>query len=403
MTRRIAFLTLVFALAGGRAVAATVTTVDDKTITGTLAGLSPAKLDVSTDKGAVSLAAEDVVSVVLQPAGKPAAGTHAMMLRNGDTIYGTISGDAGDKASGDKLQVKSASLGAVSVSISDVDSLLFDASDKPQAEPAPAAAGGPAAPPRTKDELLLRNGDTLAGVSVRFGKEALIFDCSLGKVDIPFSRIRSVRLAAVGQPYKEPDALLVSAACTDVSTITGSAAQLQGQTLSITSTLGTGFKLPIGAVSRLEFKNGRLVYVSDLEPSEVKETPLFDERPWHWRRDRSVAGNPIKMGGKVWRKGLGVHSRCDLTYDLAGKFKRFLGDVGIDDEVAGGNVEIRIYLDGNQVFPTGQAKAVVSKKSGPVAVDVDVSGGKKLTLVVDFGEELHVNDHADWANARLTR
>ena len=403
MARRIALLTLVFALAGaGALLAATVTTVDEKTITGTISGLGPGKLDLATEKGPVSLAAEDVVSVVLKPAGKPAAGLHAMVLRNGDTIYGTIAGEdkpAADKPAGDRLQVKSASLGSVIAPISDIDCLLFDSADKPQAEAAP----GVAAPDRTKDELLLRNGDTLAGVLARFGKDTLTFDCSLGKVDIPFGRIRSVRFAAVGQKYKEPGGLLISAACTDGSTITGTAAQLQGQELSITSTLGTALKFPIGNVSSLEFKNGRLVYLSDLEPTEAKETPLFDERPWHWRRDRSVAGNPIRMGGKLFRKGIGVHSRCDLTYDLAGKFKRFLSDVGIDDEVASGNVEIRIYVDGSQVFPKAQTKLLVSRRSGPARVDIDVSGGKKLTLVVDFGEELHVNDHVDWANARLTR
>ena len=375
--------------AGLAAHAATVTTVDEKTITGTITALSAAELKVTADNGAVSVKAEDIASIVERPV-KPVEGAQAVRLRNGDVIRGSVAGGAGEK-----LLVKSASLGEIAISVSDADCLVLDPGKPPEAAPT-----GPA---HEKDELVLRNGDNLPGVLVAFGKESLTFDCSLGKVDIPFSRIRSVKFAAVGDKYREPDALILSATCVDGSTITGPGAELAGQEISIRSTLGKSFKFPISQLASIEFKNGRLIYLSDMDPADVKEIPMFDERPWHYQRDRSAAGNPIKLNGKVSRKGIGVHSHCELSYDLAGKFRKFISEIGIDDEVDGGNVEVKVLLDGKQVFPKTPEKLLVSKKTGPVPVEIDVAGAKKLTLIVDFGEELHVNDHADWANARLLK
>jgi len=390
MSRILALFLVV--LAAGLAHGAAVKIVEGKSITGTITGFAGGKLELTTATGRVSVPAEDIVSVSLQQPGKPAEDDSLVVLRSGDLLFGAISGGTGEK-----IQVKSPSLGTVSVSLSELDAVLLERAHAEGAEQA-ARAEAP-----EKDHLVLRNGDSLPGVLVQFGKEALTFDCSLGKVDIPFNRIRSVKLAAVGERYKEPDALLMSISCIDGSIVTGQDAKLAGEELSITSTLGTAFRIPLSRVASLEFKNGRLIYLSDLEPCEVKEIPMFDERPWQYRRDRSVAGNPIRLAGKAYRKGLGVHSRCELTYDLAGKFKRFESDAGIDDEVDGGNVEIRILLDGRQVFPKPPQTLLISKKTGPAPVDIDVTGAGKLTLIVDFGKELHVNDHADWANARLTR
>ena len=378
--------------------AAVITKVDaGKPIDGEIVSMTPDELRISSAGVAVNIKTIDLVSVVMRPP-KRIDGTHSVQLRNGDVIAGVVVGSPEPKAeqpakpADDSVLVRSASLGDLAIRMSDIDSLLFE-SDQPP--PQQAAA-------RDKDEVILRNGDSLAGVLVSFGKEMLTFDCPLGKVGVPFSRIRSVRFAALGAQYKEPDTLLFAVTCADTSTLTGIDARWTGREFSVQSTLGTAFKLPADQVSAIEIRNGRIVYLSDMQPAEVKETPMFDERPWGWQRDRSVSGKPISLGGRIYRKGLGVHSRCELSYDLGGTFKKFMAEVGINDAVDGGNVEIRVYADGRQVFPPN-GKQLVSKKSGPLPIEIDVTGAAKLTLVVDFGEELHVNDHADWADARLLR
>jgi hypothetical protein len=37
----------------------------------------------------------------------------------------------------------------------------------------------------------------------------------------------------------------------------------------------------------------------------------------------------------------------------------------------------------------------------PVPIDIDLSGGKQIDLVVDFADRADVQDWADWLDARL--
>jgi hypothetical protein len=39
----------------------------------------------------------------------------------------------------------------------------------------------------------------------------------------------------------------------------------------------------------------------------------------------------------------------------------------------------------------------------PTPISVDVRGGKRLSLIVDFAERGDELDHADWLNARLVQ
>jgi alpha-L-fucosidase 2 len=109
-------------------------------------------------------------------------------------------------------------------------------------------------------------------------------------------------------------------------------------------------------------------------------------------------GGPLSLRGQVFRKGLGTHSRCEIEYEIDERFRRFEALVGIDDDTAGqGSVVFRVLLDGREVWQTGP----VSGQAAPKKVEVDTSDAKRLTLVVDFGSLGDVQDHADWAEARL--
>ena len=136
-----------------------------------------------------------------------------------------------------------------------------------------------------------------------------------------------------------------------------------------------------------------------IEPAEVEETPFFDI-VWRHRRDASVDGHPLRIGGKTYRKGLGVHTRCRLVYALDGAYRSFITDVGIDDEVGDkGSADVRVLVDGKLKF---ERKALTGR-AAPLRIELDVAGAKRLTLIADFGPQLDIADHVDWANARLIR
>ena len=221
----------------------------------------------------------------------------------------------------------------------------------------------------------------------------------LGQLQVGFERLAAIEFATTGRGPKRPDGLVATVCGVDGSRLSGTLEPGGEGKVVLRSTFGPKLQMDLARVARVEFSGGRLVYLSDLEPSEVKETPFFD-LVWHYRRDRSVGGNPLRVGGRTFRKGLGVHSRCQLTYSLDGRFERFAAVVGLDDEVGEkGNVDVAVAVDGKRVYE----RKGLSGRDEPVELSIAVAGARRLTLVVDFGAEFDICDHLDWADARLIR
>ncbi|HUU09490.1 MAG TPA: NPCBM/NEW2 domain-containing protein [Phycisphaerae bacterium] len=120
-----------------------------------------------------------------------------------------------------------------------------------------------------------------------------------------------------------------------------------------------------------------------------------------WERTRSkksVGGNPIRLRGKTYERGIGTHPPGEFVIDLGGGSTRFTAVVGIDDEAAGGgSAEFLVYGDGKMLWQSG----VVRGKDPVKTVDVDVTGMKLLRLVVTVAGDGYGNDHTDWAQARF--
>ena len=117
------------------------------------------------------------------------------------------------------------------------------------------------------------------------------------------------------------------------------------------------------------------------------------------------------MAGRIYRKGLGVHSYSLLEYELAPDDARFQATIGLDDSarpfsnaVAASDVAtvvFRVKVDGNKLF-----EKEMSWKDAPVPIEVSIKGDR-LSLEVDFGGvEGSTNstlDRANWADARLVK
>lgn len=117
------------------------------------------------------------------------------------------------------------------------------------------------------------------------------------------------------------------------------------------------------------------------------------------RRNRSVDGAPLKIGGKTFAAGLGTHASSTLDLRLDGNAIRFRAMVGVDDETNGvGTVRFRVIVDGKTRFDSGVMRGNQAAK----AVEVDLKGAKTLRLEVDDAGDGIDHDHADWADARLT-
>lgn len=115
-------------------------------------------------------------------------------------------------------------------------------------------------------------------------------------------------------------------------------------------------------------------------------------------RNRSVDGNPLKIAGKVYERGVGSHSPGEALYKLDGKTVAFGAVVGIDDEAEeGASVIFRVYADDKLVAETPELGDKAGNR-GPALLKADLKGAKKVELEIDKidGEEC---DHADWCKA----
>ena len=96
-----------------------------------------------------------------------------------------------------------------------------------------------------------------------------------------------------------------------------------------------------------------------------------------------------------------MHSRCEATYDLDGKFAVLAAVAGIDEAGgARGHATLHALGDGkDRMKPltlVGGAK--------PVPIRCDVAGVKALTIRVDFGpDKMDVGDHVSLGDARLIK
>ena len=84
----------------------------------------------------------------------------------------------------------------------------------------------------------------------------------------------------------------------------------------------------------------KATYLSDLAAAEYRHVPYLD-LPWPYAADRNVTGGRLRCGGRLFVKGIGMHSSARLTYSLPKPFARFEAAGGIDDS-AGGAGSVRV-------------------------------------------------------------
>ena len=179
------------------------------------------------------------------------------------------------------------------------------------------------------------------------------------------------------------------------ASLTGSAEGLKAKLVSKVEV-----SLPLDQVKVIDLSQGKLRYLSQMEPREVKYTPYFDIT-WEYRRDANMDGGPLRLGSKVYSRGLCVHSKTLLKYRLGGEYRRLQAVVGIDHLVASngfGDCRLVISGDGKPLL-----EADVKAKDSPRPIDLDVSGVVVLEVLVDFGGNLDISDHLDLADAKLVK
>jgi len=261
----------------------------------------------------------------------------------------------------------------------------------------------------TQDTLWLVNGDSLAGALIAWNENKITLRTEDEQLLLDRNRVKALSLRTRLRSRVDDTAGRVLIGLRDGSLLVARDIDTQDANSQILTTLGK-IRLqphdPGGLTNALVFLQPlsvEWVYLSDIDPLSYKHIPYFTMK-WSYRRDRSVLGGPIRSGGRIYIKGLGMHSTSRLAYQLEEEFRRFDGKLAIDDVTNGhGSVVCRVYVDRTGDWQQVYESPVLRGGDVPVPFSIDVQGANRLSLIVDAAERGDVMDHVNWINARLVR
>ena len=196
-----------------------------------------------------------------------------------------------------------------------------------------------------------------------------------------------------------PSGLQVRLHTTDGQRLTATRFEWAGSSASATVFDGTELHVSGDRIARLEVLGGRWQWLTALEPISYQHTPALSVS-WDWVRDRNVTGGPIRVAGRQFDHGLGVHSECSLTFDLRKDYCEFVTFMGLDDHSGPyASVDVEIRVDGQ--LGCRQAPITPGRLHGPIRLDV--TGAQRIKLTVLFGANADLQDRFNWVEPALIR
>jgi hypothetical protein len=257
---------------------------------------------------------------------------------------------------------------------------------------------------RKRDAVYLVNGDVLEGALDSLNDKQVSLEIDKRLVATDLARVAAVALGNEPAAFARPKGIHARVTIDGGTRLTLASAECpDGLAVRGTTTFGASVRVPLGHIVALDWLGGRTVYLSDLKPSGFDEPLPYlggDSIRWPPVSDGSVDERDLRVGGSTYAKGIGMHSSGRLRYNLRGAYRRFEAVVGLDDKTGRrGSVRVRVLGDGKPL-DIGFTDELTAK-NGPIRLQADVTGVQELTLAVDAGRGGNVQDHVDWADARV--
>ncbi|HUT12083.1 MAG TPA: NPCBM/NEW2 domain-containing protein [Thermoguttaceae bacterium] len=377
-----------------------VRTLTGQTVTGTLESFDAQEVTLGTADGPVKLPLAGLMEIVPKQKATPAEGEPGVWVElvDGSTLVGREYTTVQDQARITLLDGRTLDVPAGGVA----NVRLQAASAEVEAEWSRILDME-----LTKDLLVLRNDD-----AVDYHKGHLEdVDETVARFNLDGSLLPIKRSKILGLRYYHPaDGNLPEAVCL-LGDATGSrwwVSQLAlSDGLQWTTPGGLTVARPLAEVTKIDFSGGKIVFLSDLQPESVDYTPYFGAgrdlpvlgKFFGPRMDMNLESGPLKLGNQAYDKGLALHSRTKMVYRLPDRFRRLKAVAGIDDGVRP-HGDVRLVIQGDDQVLLDEK---LTGTDPPKPIDLDVTGVRRITILVDFGEKLDVADHLDLCEARVTK
>ncbi len=261
--------------------------------------------------------------------------------------------------------------------------------------------------PRQDDFLVVVRGTVLEyhrGLIRRIAADRVHFE-----IDGEILPVRRDAIAAV--VFRAEDKPSAAGACCRLTEKDGSvwsARSIAGDAGRIEWTIlaGPAFRTPLEAVSRIDFAQTYSTPLVELTPITSSWTPYFargnnDIRGEFFapRFSRGFYTAVPVLDGKTCKHALSLHSRSEITWRVPEGSRRFVATVGIDDAVRpGGNAIVVVLVDDEELL-----RKTITGEASAEEIRVDLSGARRLTLLVDYGGGMDIGDAVVFSDARIVQ
>ncbi len=377
-------------------------TLAGRTVVGPIDALDADRVVIDTADGPAAIAIDELIRLTPQQVSEPATGRSAVRieLRDGSSVAAE-----GYTVHGDRATFALPGSQSVELPVRSVGSVRLQPHSDAVADQWTHILGMT----RDTDLLVITKGDVLdyhRGALHDVTDKIVRFELDGDILPVKRSKVYGLiyRRAADSAPG-EPVCGLTDASGSRWS-IRSLSMPAQGK-LRWTTPGGATVSGLLAQIVEIDFSRGKLVYLSDLKPQSVVFTPYFGKttdvpivgRFFAPRNDTNLKSAPLRLGGKQYAKGVAMHSRTKVVYRLPGRFSRFKATAGIDDGVRPhGNVRLVISGDDKVLL-----EATLAGSDPPRPIDLDISGVRRVTVLVDFAADSDVADHLDLCNARVVK
>jgi len=161
------------------------------------------------------------------------------------------------------------------------------------------------------------------------------------------------------------------------------AIRLEGSSVIVTTVAGATVTYPnTESLAKLDYAQGNIVYLSDLDPQVEAPEALANEIEVRlpWKRDKNQLNEALRLEGQSFAKGLWVYADTTLTFPIGGDYREFKALVGADDTITNGTtlVKLTIEADGRVLL-----REEIKRTDKPRNLNLDVKGAKQLKIRVE--------------------
>jgi len=369
--------------------------LDGRTVSGRIVSLGPGAIRLASAEGAEhELPLNRLIKLTREvPATFAPLDRSHVILPDGDCLMRVVVGSSTDTS----LEVQSDALGKLGIPFDCLLGLIMSAPG--QTDELDAIWDRVRLEPRTSEVVWLTNGDRLSGGFLGLDDRKIKIQVDGKPVDIDRPGILAVGFDPTVVSYPRPRSDFMEVTLSDGTRLGVEGARIEEGSVQATTRFGQSIRFPLAELVRVHARSRSVVYLSERQPAKVVYVSYVGPTR-EYRVDRTVDGHLLQLAGQTYDRGIGTQSRTLMAYAIEPGDRRFQALVGVDERAGPmGSVVFRVLLDGVEQFNTPP----LTDRDAPRSIDVDLSGGKFLILVTEFGDRGNVRDLADWVEARLIR